>query len=121
MAIKPENTAVESEVHDNILIIKISGQGIDSLAITRIRDIIRTNLDDGIKNFIFDFKGMTWMRNADLAVIIGADATITRLGGRMVLSGITEKVESIFTTTKLISHFSVYDDFEKAIIALNAL
>lgn len=55
------------------------------------------------------------MNSSGLGILIGSMTTIKNAGGEMKLAAVTEKVQSLFMITKLVTIFDTEDDVETAI------
>lgn len=78
---------------------------------------VRENINNNIKNFVFDLKGVVWINSIGLGMLISAMTTIKNAGGKLVLVNITA-VESLLSLTRLIGAFDVAGSREEAVKSL---
>lgn len=86
---------------DNTLIVKLKGE-LDH----HVAERIRLELDDMIsnkrtKNLIFNLKELNFMDSSGIGVIIGRYKNINKLGGKIAVVEVTEKVDKIFSLAGL--------------------
>jgi anti-sigma B factor antagonist len=55
------------------------------------------------------------MNSSGLGALMGSLTTTRNAGGELKLANVTEKVQSLFMITKLITIFSTYDSVEDAV------
>ncbi|SDK60001.1 anti-sigma F factor antagonist [Natronincola ferrireducens] len=89
------------EIIENTLIVKLKGE-LDH----HVAQQIRTELDEMIinkrsKNLIFDLKELKFMDSSGIGVIIGRYKNINKLGGKVAVVEVSEKIDKIFSLAGL--------------------
>ena len=64
---------------------------------------------------VIDLSKVKWMNSSGLGILIGCMTTLKNAGGELKLAAVTEKVQSLFMITKLVTIFDTEDDVEIAI------
>jgi anti-sigma B factor antagonist len=72
-------------------------------------------IEDGKKNIIIDVSHVKFMNSSGLGMLIGGLTTVKKAEGRLILAGVTEKIESLLIITKLITIFETSDNVEDAV------
>ncbi len=103
-----------TEITDGIVVFRLSEKIMGGMETSEFLEDIRASIEKGHKNFIIDIAGIDWMNSTGTAVLISAYTSIRNGGGDLVMIGITDKIESLFTITKLISVFKFSNSFEEA-------
>ena len=65
---------------------------------------LRTVIDDALvqgcpKELVMDFSGVTFMDSSGIAVVINALRSMTRIDGKLVLSGLSNQPMKVFQTS----------------------
>ena len=64
---------------------------------------------------VIDLSKVKWMNSSGLGILIGCMTTLKNAGGELKLAAVTEKVQSLFMITKLVTIFDTEDDVETAV------
>ena len=64
---------------------------------------------------MIDLGKVKWMNSSGLGILIGSMTTLKNAGGELKLAAVTEKVQSLFMITKLVTIFDTEDDVETAV------
>jgi anti-sigma B factor antagonist len=78
--------------------------------------MIKGEIANGHKKFIFDLGGVDWMNSSGLGILIGGLTTIKNAEGELRLANVTDKIKSLFMITKLVT---IFDSHETVADALN--
>lgn len=103
----------DSEVGD-VVVFEISGDIIGGEQTTLFHGKMHEYIQKGRKNFLLDLHETTWMNSVGLGMLISALTTVKNAGGRLVLANI-DGINSILSTTRLITVFEHYDSRDEAI------
>jgi len=68
------------------------------------------SLTKGQVKLLVNFSGVTYIDSSGLGVLVGALKEAAKEGGRLVLSGLTRDVRTVFDLTRLAKFFEIYDD-----------
>ncbi len=103
------------EMIDNTLIIKFDGE-LDH----HVAESIRTELDDTIiqhrvRNLVFDLSGMGFMDSSGIGVIIGRYKNIAKLGGKVSVINVADKIDKIFNLAGLYSIINKHNNKRDAL------
>ncbi len=84
---------------------------------------IRLEMDDLIakkrsKNLVFDLKGLNFMDSSGIGVIMGRYKSISKMGGKVAVINVSEKIDKIFTLSGL---YRIVDKCESLQEALNRM
>ena len=75
-------------------------------------DILMKN---GEKKVLIDLSGVTYIDSSGLATLIEMFQRLKKIGGKLRLSSMNEKVKNVFEITKLYKLFEVFDTREAAL------
>lgn len=103
------------ETNNNIMIVQLEGE-LDH----HVAEDIRIELDDlierkRIKNLIFDMGRLHFMDSSGIGVIMGRYKNISKLGGKVAVVDVSDKIDKIFTLSGLYSIVEKYQNKKEAI------
>jgi len=103
-----------SEKYDAVIII-LKGNVMGGEDTKNFNETLHKLIDDGKKNIIIDVSNVKFMNSSGLGMLIGGLTTVKKSEGRLILAGVTEKIESLLIITKLITIFETSDDVDSAV------
>jgi anti-sigma B factor antagonist len=77
----------------------------------KVKELVGKN----IKKIVVDLGKVKWMNSSGLGALMGSMTTTKSAGGELKLTNVTDKVQSLFMITKLITIFETFDSVEEAI------
>ncbi len=90
----------------------MGGPGPDS---EKFHDSIKAPLSEGKKNIVINLRKVTWANSKGLGMLTGAFTSIKNAGGEMVLTHVTDRINSVFITTQLNRVFKTFDTDDEAV------
>jgi anti-anti-sigma factor len=72
---------------------------------------------DGVKDIALDFSAMEYISSAGLRVLLMAAKKAGKLGGKVVLSGLSANVKEVFDISGFSNIFNIYASQEEAVKA----
>jgi anti-sigma B factor antagonist len=106
---------LKTSVQDNVLILTIKGKVMGGPEASVFQDTIKAEIARGHRRFVFDLGGVDWMNSSGLGILIGGLTTIKNAGGELKLANVTEKIQSLFMITKLVTIFDSHETVEDAL------
>ena len=103
-----------TEKYDAVIII-LKGNVMGGEDTKNFNETLHKLIDDGKKNIIIDVSNVKFMNSSGLGMLIGGLTTVKKSEGRLILAGVTEKIESLLIITKLITIFETSDDVDSAV------
>ena len=100
--------AVVVDVIGNLM----GGPGPDS---KKFHDAIKTPLGEGKKRIVVNLRKVTWANSLGIGLLIGAFTSVKNAGGEMVLTHVTDRINSVFITTQLNRVFTTFDSEDEAV------
>ncbi len=78
-----------------LLTVRLEGE-LDHFYAAKIKDTVESELvRTGARNIAFDFSGVTFMDSSGIGMILGRYKTVSTLGGRIILFGMSPETERI--------------------------
>ena len=102
---------------DDIAVITVKGNLMGGNETIEIHEKVKELIEQGTKKLVIDLAHVKWMNSSGLGTLMGCLTSLKNADGELKLSGVTEKVKSLFMITKLITLFETYDTPEDALKA----
>lgn len=109
---------IEEKIREGIAVLELSGNLEGGPDTEIFRDKLQSLVKDGIIYVVLDLGNVKWINSTGLGMIISGFTTLSKAGGKMVLSRITEKVDALLVMTKLVSIFECYETVDRALASL---
>ena len=90
----------------------MGGPGSD---VEKFHDTIKAPLSEGKKNIVINLRKVTWANSKGIGMLIGALTSTKNAGGQMVLTHVTDRINSVFITTQLNRVFKTFDTDDEAV------
>jgi anti-sigma B factor antagonist len=103
-----------SEKYDAVIIM-LKGNVMGGEDTKNFNETLHKLIEDGKKNIIIDVSSVKFMNSSGLGMLIGGLTTVKKSEGRLILAGVTEKIESLLIITKLITIFETSDNVDDAV------
>ena len=98
-----------------VVVLALSGKLMGGKDADKFHDQIRAILDEGQKNVLVDMGGVEWVNSTGLGILIAAHSTVTNAEGKMKLSRVSKRVDSILMVTQLAGIFRTLDSVDRAV------
>jgi len=102
-------------VAGDVAILEPKGKIMGGPDATLLHDKLHDYINQNKKKVVIDLSKVEWMNSTGLGILISGLTTMRNNGGELKLAGITEKIESLLTITKLITVFDSYDNADQAL------
>ena len=80
-----------------------------------VHERVKALSENKASKVVIDLSKVKWMNSSGLGILIGCMTTLKNAGGELKLAAVTEKVQSLFMITKLVTIFDTEDDVETAV------
>ncbi|MBI4549281.1 MAG: STAS domain-containing protein [Ignavibacteriae bacterium] len=96
-------------------IIDIKGSLIGNEETDSFKEAVADFLEQGIKNLVINLQKVNYVNSSGIGAIISAHTSYAKSGGKVMLAGISNTVQSVLVITKLIDVFDVFDTVDEAV------
>ncbi len=107
--------AIKEKMQGEVAVISLSGKLMGGPETTAVHDKVKELVAGKVKKIVIDLGKVKWMNSSGLGALMGSLTTAKNAGGELKLANITDKVQSLFMITKLITIFEAHDGVDKAI------
>jgi len=108
---------IELKEIGDVTIISIKGKLMGGPETISVHEQVKSLIEQGRNKVVIDLSHVAWMNSSGLGTMMGCLTSLRNAGGDLKLSGVTEKVKSLFMITKLITIFETYNTADEATAA----
>ncbi|MCE2502893.1 MAG: STAS domain-containing protein [Chlorobi bacterium] len=101
--------------HSNPAMISLSGSVLGGPEAMEFTESVSGCIGKGIVNAVIDLSEVELMNSSGLGMLVAAFRTLTSAGGGLALVGPNERIQRLFTTTRLDSVFRQFESREEAV------
>jgi len=98
----------------DILLIKLAGS-LDLNTASKLSDKLGDEIKKGARKIVLNLAGVDYMASAGLGTIISAENMLTKNGGELRLSSLSEKITKIFELIGFSHVFKTFDSDDEAV------
>jgi len=106
---------VKTQMENDIAIVHVSGKLMGGPESENLRNEIKRLLDEGSKKFIINLKGVPWINSTGLGALMAVYTSVQRSEGVLKLCHVSDRIQSLFMITKLLTIFDTYPTEKEAI------
>ena len=106
---------VKTHMSDDIAVVQVSGKLMGGPESEILRDEIRRLLEEGVKKYVINLKGVPWINSTGLGALMAVYTTIQRSGGTLKLCYVSDRIQSLFMITKLLTIFDTHRTEDEAV------
>lgn len=112
-----DRMGIEVKEHNDIVVIDIKGNLMGGPETTAVHEKVKELVDQNKRKVVINLAHVKWMNSSGLGILMGCLTSLRNAGGDLKLCGVTEKVQSLFMITKLVTIFDTYSDSKEAVKA----
>jgi anti-sigma B factor antagonist len=106
---------VKTRMEGDVAVISVSGKLMGGPESDALRNEVKNLIDDGNKNFVVNLKGVPWINSTGLGALMAVYTSIQRSEGVLRLCHVSDRIQSLFMITKLLTIFDTYPTENEAI------
>lgn len=99
---------------NGVVVLVLSGKILGGEEVQHFCGKVHEALSLDRNHFVIDMKDVEWSNSQGLSMLIACLVSVTKAGGRIVLSNVTS-IHDLLVMTRLDSVFEIYDNLEEAI------
>ena len=111
---------IKEKIDTDTCILTFKGDLLGEPDTSKIRDKMRTLIDDKVKHVVIDLGGVNYMNSSGIGTLIAALTTMRNGGGDLRLANVGGKVQNLFVVTQLVKVFDTYDTVDLALASYKA-
>jgi anti-sigma B factor antagonist len=107
--------SIKEKMQGEVAVISLSGKLMGGPETTAVHDKVKELVAGKAKKIVIDLGKVKWMNSSGLGALMGSLTTAKNAGGELKLANVTDKVQSLFMITKLITIFETHDGVDQAV------
>lgn len=100
---------------EDVYVLNVKGKLMGGPETTAVHDKVKELIEEDKKRVVIDLSKVKWMNSSGLGVIMGCFTSLKNAQGELKICGATDKVNSLFMVTKLITLFESYKNVKEAV------
>lgn len=112
---------IKETMHQKVAELELYGKLMGPPETANLIEVVKNLLGDGVSRIVLNMKHVNWINSLGLGAIVKCITTVRDGNGSLHLSGLTEKVHSLFIISQLIKIVAIHETAEEAIEALNSV
>jgi len=109
--------SVDIKEFGDVTVMGIKGNLMGGSETLSVHDKLRELVSQDKTKIVIDLSRVKWMNSSGLGTIMGCLTSLKNANGELKISGVTEKVKSLFMITKIITLFETYNTVDEAVRA----
>jgi len=106
---------VKTQMEGDVAIVHVSGKLMGGPESENLRDETKRLLDEGAKKIIINLKGVPWINSTGLGALMAVYTSVQKSEGTLKLCHVSDRIQSLFMITKLLTIFDTYHTEKEAI------
>ena len=106
---------VKTRMEGDVAVISVSGKLMGGPESDALRNEVKNLIDDGKKKLVVNLKGVPWINSTGLGALMAVYTSIQRSEGVLRLCHVSDRIQSLFMITKLLTIFDTYPTETEAI------
>jgi len=107
--------ATKVKMINDIAVIEMKGKLWGGEECKAAHEKVKSMIGEGTNKVVVDLSKVKWMNSQGLGMLMACHTSLKNSGGILKVAGATEKVNSLFMVTKLITIFENYQTADRAI------
>lgn len=110
------STSIQTRHEGDTSIIELRGKITIGWGEVLLREAVDAALNQGVRRIILDLKGVHTIDSSGLRELVRSTTIARQAGTKIVLAGITDKIQDLLQITSLVSIFEQFDSTENALL-----
>lgn len=106
---------VKEKVTGNTAVVVVNGILMGGPEAKVVHDKVKSLINDGIKKIVIDISKVKWLNSSGLRMLISCLTSVQNAEGVLKIAGATDRVNSLFMMTKLLTVFDTYKTVDRAV------
>ena len=106
---------VKTQMEGDVAVVHVSGKLMGGPESENLRDEIKTLIEDGVKKFVINLRGVPWINSTGLGALMAVYTSVQRSEGALALCHVSDRIQSLFMITKLLTIFDTHPSEKEAV------
>lgn len=108
---------VKTQMQGDVAVVHVSGKLMGGPESEHLRAEVKKLIDEGVKKFVINLKGVPWINSTGLGALMSVYTSVQRSEGSLKLCHVSDRIQSLFMITKLLTIFDTHHSEEEAVAA----
>ena len=109
---------VKTDMQGDVAVVHVSGKLMGGPESENLRNEVKTLLEDGVRKFVINLKGVPWINSTGLGALMSVYTSVQRAEGALALCHVSDRIQSLFMITKLLTIFDTHPSEKEAVESL---
>lgn len=106
---------LDREAKGNVAVLRIQGNVVGGPESTKIHDEVKRAIDEGVKHFLVDLRGVGHMSSSGLGSLIASRTSVGKVEGSIKLLKPAARIQEILRITDLVRYFECFNEEDEAL------
>ena len=106
---------VKTQMEGDVAVVHVSGKLMGGPESDNLRNEVKRLLDEGVSKFVINLKGVPWINSTGLGALMAVYTSVQRAEGALKLCHVSDRIQSLFMITKLLTIFDTHPSEKEAI------
>lgn len=106
---------VKIEKDGDVTIVHVGGKLMGGPESEELRNEIKTLIEAGDRKFVINLKSVPWINSTGLGALMAVYTSVQRSEGELKLCHVSDRIQSLFMITKLLTIFDTYPTQDEAV------
>lgn len=112
--------SVKEKIISNVVVLTVRGKLMGGNETWEVHAKVKSLINDEISKVVIDLSKVKWMNSQGLGMLMSCHTSLTNVDGALKIAGATDKVQSLFMITKMITIFDTYDTSDLAVASFSS-
>ncbi len=108
---------VKTQMEGDVAVVHVSGKLMGGPESENLRGEVKRLIDEGVKKFVINLHGVPWINSTGLGTLMSVYTSVQRSEGSLKLAHVSDRIQSLFMITKLLTIFDTHPTEQDAIAA----
>jgi anti-sigma B factor antagonist len=108
---------VKTQMEGEVAVVHVSGKLMGGPESDNLRSEVKQLIEDGTRKFVINLHGVPWINSTGLGALMSVYTSVQRSEGSLKLCNVSDRIQSLFMITKLLTIFDTYPSEQEAVEA----
>lgn len=106
---------IKTRMEGDIAIVHVAGKLMGGPESEALRTEVKRLLDENVRKFVVSLQGVPWINSTGLGTLMAVYTSIQRCEGALRLCHVSDRIQSLFMITKLLTIFDTHPTEQEAV------
>ncbi len=108
---------MKTQTRGDVAVVHVSGKLMGGPESENLRNEVKRLIEEGVKKFVINLKGVPWINSTGLGALMSVYTSVQRSEGSLKICHVSDRIQSLFMITKLLTIFDTHPSEEEAVAA----